>query len=798
MSISMPTMIAWLKPRASRAIRARRAMLMIAVITVATAACRGDDPRSLGADPAPADTAPNSSEIRLTSTLSGFANCDDLLEHLRTAAAKRVGPYGFMSPDWYLMDDATEPDALADAQDEAESAASSPQAAAATGPAMLAGVNFSGTNVAEIGVEEADMIKTDGKRVLVLADQQLVVIDAQQRSITGTLDLRDKAWADYGIEMFLNGDDLLIVSQTSRRNDKNWAQLFPKNTSYNIYLTLISRVKITDSDPVLVSGIVVEGSYVNARSINGVARIILRSQPHRLGFVYPSDPSDDRRVDAATQTNRESVMNSELSDWLPHFVSFDSDGSTNQEELLTTCEQVHAPTEFAGFGVVSVLSIPIDGAIDTGTTTAVLAPGKKIYASPESIFVTTQSWIDTAAFEEDPEALRQALDNYRTSIHRFELSADSAAYTASGSIPGYLHNQFSMSEYDGHLRVVTTTGRPWEGSSETFLRILREDDGDLVEVGSVGNMGKGEAVQSVRLVGDVGYVVTFEQIDPFYTLDLSDHTNPLVVGELKIPGFSSYLHPIGNGRVLGVGSTATEQGQVTGSKVSLFDVNDPADPREVAVWALPDGRSDIGWDHRAFNWWEPEQIAIIPAQDRPWAGAVMPWAGAVMPWAGAVILRVDGSELIEVGRIDHDNSILINTDCDHITEEQLRNLGSQTGIDLYQSFADDGVGVLICDSEDLSQLANKDCSERNDLIQMIGIVEIIETMGASFDDKHIVICWGGVHSRDPLWAIGRTMVIDRDELWSISGRRGPSALAPARIQVNDLTSLARLDVIEIG
>ena len=207
----------------------------------------------------------------------------------------------------------------------------------------------------------------------------------------------------------------------------------------------------------------------------------------------------------------------------------------------------------------------------------------------------------------------------------------------SGAVAGDVRDQFSFSEYDGHLRVITTTGESWDESSETFVRVLREGDGELREVGSVGDMGNGEAVQSVRMIGDVGYVVTFRQVDPFYTLDLSDPENPKVVGELKIPGFSSYLHPIGNGRVLGVGSDGTDDGFITGSKVSIFDVSDPADPQEVAIWSAPDGWTDVGWDHRSFLWWEAEQLAVVPVQI---------WSEG---WAGAVVLKVEGNEFVNEG-----------------------------------------------------------------------------------------------------------------------------------------------------
>ena len=283
-----------------------------------------------------------------------------------------------------------------------------------------------------------------------------------------------------------------------------------------------------------------------------------------------------------------------------------------------------------------------------------------MYASTGSLYAATTRWIASDA-SDDEDAWEEAWRNRSTSIHRFDISdASNARYEASGEVPGVIHNQFSLSEHAGHLRVVTTTGGPWGDDSESQVRVLRQDGDRLIEVGSVGDIGKGEQVQSVRFVGDIGYVVTFRQIDPFYTIDLSDPANPAIVGELKIPGFSSYLHPIGDGMVLGVGSDADSEGRVTGSKASLFDVSDLAAPREIAVWTAPDGWNDVGWDHRAFLWWAPESLAVIP---------VTVWAD----WSGAVVLRVADGTITEVGRVDHEleGEMTGQTDCREITAADL-------------------------------------------------------------------------------------------------------------------------------
>jgi hypothetical protein len=305
-------------------------------------------------------------------------------------------------------------------------------------------------------------------------------------------------------------------------------------------------------------------------------------------------------------------------------------------------------------------------------------------------------------------------------------------------------------------------------------------DGDM----GVGDMGNGEAVQSVRFVGDVGYVVTFRQIDPFYTLDLRDPENPRVVGELKIPGFSSYLHPIGEGRVLGVGSDADLDGRVTGSKVSIFDVSDPANPLEVSVWQAPGAWNDIGWEHRSFLWWEPEQIAVIP---------VSVWDNGEN-WAGAVVLQVNGTTIEEIGRIDHLDETEVRgvTECDTITRDQLPSddmSDFETELE-YMIFDDYGL-VLLCEEGESRTATGYQCYDEEWLRE--------EATRIGFDvaeDAAIVMCWDEGYGAP---VINRTMVINADELWTLSSDWGWSTPeAPARLQINAIDGLERLDHLSIG
>ncbi len=800
-------------------------LVLLTAIAVLAGACSNDDPTTAPRDNGDdADVERNDEgevvitidgdEVVLTSGLSGFDDCDNLLDHLRSEAADRVGPYGFNDGGWYggpvpfledevaqTQDDSVDvAEADFEAGDDGGDAGAAPTAgrfeevSGDLDTGAVEGVDFSGTNVQEVGVDEADIIKTDGERIFVVANNELVVVDADRREVVGSVEVQ----AGWNPEMFLLGDELLLVTNgwfgediavplpaTGGDAEAEFADdIAIEPYWYDTTWTIVTRISISDDRPEITERMLIDGEYVSSRGIDGVARIIIRSNPQwRFPFVYPQSSAGEER---AADANREAVLESELSDWIPTYTLLDDDGGTVDSGLLPSCGQVHAPTEFSGFGVLSVLSVPIDGDLDTKETTAVLAPGNVVYASTESVFVATQTWLDWQVFDDDQD-WEEAWNARHTSIHRFALSNDGAAYTASGSVAGDVRDQFSLSEHEGHLRVITTTGEAWDQTSETFVRVLREADGELTEVGAVGDMGNGEAVQSVRFQGPVGYVVTFRQVDPFYTLDLADPENPKVVGELKIPGFSSYLHPIGDGKVLGVGSAGTDDGIITGSKVSIFDVSDLSDPQEVAVWEAPGGWNDVGWDHRSFLWWGPEQLAVIP---------VTVWDQG-QHWSGAVVLQVDGSEIREVGRIDHkderDGSVG-DTDCRQITADDV-DLGSNP--DEFESefeylLWDEYTLLLACGPNDDYEAKGFECYAEPWLREEAQRLEI----DVVDDDEELVICWS--HFEQQMPTINRTMVMNGDELWSLSSPWGYySGEAPARLQVNDLIDLDRLGVVTI-
>ena len=760
-----------------------RKTLIVAISTLILAAsCSGDSPRGApgisgsAGTAAPTGTSGSTDsegtvvelgpdDVVLTAGLVRFDDCDTLLDYLHTEYSARVGPWGFDQGGWFGPmpvfegdDDMVMEEEMAMASDAMAEAAAPAQGVATSAAAPVEGVDFSGTNVQEVGVDEADIVKTDGRRIFTLSSGRLVVVDAASRSSVGSVAVAE----GWGRELFIDGDSLLLITRST-------------SDSADGSETVLQRIDVSGGAPEIVETLNVQGNYISARSVGGTARVIMRYDPQwNFPFVFPQNESAE---DVAETANRAAVLNSTLDDWLPHYTMGSADSSTGS--LMVPCDDVHAPSVFSGFGVTTVISVPIGVDFDPSESTAVMAPGDTVYASTGSLYVATTRWEDSDTFSDDDE-WQEAWHQRRTSIHRFDITGAEAAYESSGEVLGVIHNQFSLSERNGYLRIVTTVGGPWGDESDSQVRVLSTDGDVMVEVGSVGDIGRGEQVQSVRFVGDVGYVVTFRQIDPFYTIDLADPNNPEILGELKIPGFSSYLHPIGDTMVLGVGSDADAEGRVTGAKVSLFDVSDLAAPREVAVWTAPDGWNDVGWDHRAFLWWAPEELAVIP---------VTVWN----EWSGAVVLRVTDGTITEVGRVDHEieGEEPGQTDCRKLTGADLPSTDMEDfSTELEYFISDDYNAVLACEPGEAG-ITGFECPADS---WMDTLTDEAERLDLLRGDESISICWP---SEQPD-VIVRSIVIG-DDLWTLGfqGRGSFDGQAPARLHANDLHTLERLAALEL-
>ena len=523
--------------------------------------------------------------------LRNFDSCDSVLDYYIENALERVGAYGLEGTDPYRgfpteIDNAVLKD----------SAVSSASVSSRTEP------SFSSTNVQVAGVDEADLVKTDGRFIYSVMDSPnlLRIVEANNGVLTMSSSL------DVGFqpsEMLLHEDMLLLVAAEWRVGP----------------VTRIAQVNISDrAAPEVVADLSVDGVYNGARLSGGTARFVITSNPVGIEWEYPSG-NGLRAEQDAIEANRELVRNSTLGNWLPAYVLNTADRENAEWGQLVDCFNVLAPEIFSGLNTLSIVVFDLSSSIEKWSASSVVAEGDIVYATADSVYVSTSRWVDWAAVSDND--MRSESATHSTLIHKFDTASTSRpVYEASGQVPGFLLNQFSMDEYEGDLRVAVTASPSWWWSdeSESHVTVLRPRGNLLEEIGSVGGLGEGERIFSVRFMGPDAYVVTFRQVDPLYALDLSDPSNPEVLGQLKIPGFSSYLHPVGDDLLLGVGQDASLEGRVEGLQVSLFDVSDPTNPVRVAQLRPLEGDggepnysgSWVENDHRAFVFYDG--LALIP------------------------------------------------------------------------------------------------------------------------------------------------------------------------------------------
>ena len=232
------------------------------------------------------------------------------------------------------------------------------------------------------------------------------------------------------------------------------------------------------------------------------------------------------------------MAESTLEDWLPDYRVVSSEGSITEEGQILACDRVYVPSQFSGFGSLTVLTFDLEESLTLGDGASTFAAGETIYASHQNLYVATNTWFPQPFFDDD-DWLRDVDRRYRTSLHKFSLTPGGpAVYEASGSVKGHLLNQFSLHEHDGHLFVAVTDGSPWRADrqSESLIFALAQQDDVLAVVGGVGDMGRGERIYSVRYIGDRAYVVTFRQVDPLYVVDLSRSDRACRAGRAEDPG----------------------------------------------------------------------------------------------------------------------------------------------------------------------------------------------------------------------------------------------------------------------
>ena len=405
-------------------------------------------------------------------------------------------------------------------------------------------LNYSKTNIQVENVDEADIVKTDGKYIYYTSNNKVYIVKADDLTKVSQIEIKDNNKIFNPREIYINEDKLIILGNSNEYEKidrtyetdilKSYARVSTNQMAEAIVYDIKDKV-----NPKQLRVVGLDGYYTNSRMIGDNIYFISNK------YAYYYNDMEDYEIlpvlkdtVVSNQTKRVEVTD------IAYF-----EGTENYSYMLV-----------CGFNINDNKQASTEiffGASDT------------VYASQNNLYIAQANYGRYYNSSED-----------KTTIYKFNLNDSKIVLQCNGEIKGNLNNQFSMDEYDGNLRVATTSGFDDESTNQLYVL-----DKDLKEIGKIENMAKGEKIYSVRFIGKVGYIVTFKQIDPLFVIDLSNPTNPEVKGELKIPGYSSYLHPYDETHIIGIGyNTQTNRnGGVTNTtlKMSMFDVSNLENPQEM-------------------------------------------------------------------------------------------------------------------------------------------------------------------------------------------------------------------------
>lgn len=507
---------------------------------------------------------------------------------------------------------------------------------------LMSGGGFSGTTTQEVGVDEADVVKTDGNNLYVIstrnADSILRIVDIgpggqtqllSETTLTGygrDLYLRDgkvvalTSGGGFAYPMFF--DTVAVAQSDAAAGDAGAVDVDGTDVDaaepidgiaimppidqfvYERPYTLITIVDVSNPSATnVLSTTKIDGTVSSSRMIDGALHLVMANYQDYYYDVLPrlgAPMLDLSAVDTATL--------------LPKYTQTQADGSESSDNVVTW-ESLYRPTDPDGFGVVTVVSLDVDNDAQFSAVGVVAEPGL-IYSSIEALYLTDTNY-DFAGNARST-----------TDIYKFKYEGRGATPVATGTVPGRILNQYSMGESNGNLRVATTIDATFSfdgfgfgtvAESQNGVYVLSQSDSALAVVGRAENIAPGETIQSARFLGDKGFLVTFRQVDPFFTMDLSDPANPRVVGELKVPGYSTFLTPIDENHILAVGQYIPPDNTFGnwGVQLSIFDVTDFANPTQtsnviIGSDANTSAYSEALWDPKAFTYFAEGGVVALP------------------------------------------------------------------------------------------------------------------------------------------------------------------------------------------
>jgi len=479
--------------------------------------------------------------------------------------------------------------------------------------------DFSGTNIQVEGVDEADFVKTDGEYIYLASGKAVIIVKAyppEEAEVVSRLELNRTVG-----DLFVNGDKLVVFLPVSM--DYYWCPWGRSVPPGSEPSTTIQIYDISDrTSPTLDMSVTVDGCYSNSRMIGGYVYAVT-SQP---AYLY-----NDTEVDLPTIRSGECVVEVE-----PPSIYY-----ANYSDSF--------------YAFTNIVAVNVQDAGEPFThETFLLGVTSNLYVSPSHIYMTSPWWPDD-----------EANGMYGTMVHKIRVEEGRIEYVAYGSVPGWVLNQFSMDEHEGYFRIATTNGHVSRGGSSSTSNVYILNS-SLGIVGGVEGLAPGERIHSARFMGSRCYLVTFRKVDPLFVIDLSDPESPRVLGKLKIPGYSDYLHPYDEIHLIGVGkeTVEAEEGDFAwyqGVKISLFDVSDVSKPRELVKFEIGDRGTDtpVLRDHKAFLFSRSKHLLVLPVlvaeiDPEAYSGSVPPNAHGDYVYQGAYVFSVSLADGIQLrGRITH-------------------------------------------------------------------------------------------------------------------------------------------------
>lgn len=528
-------------------------------------------------------------------------------------------------------------DAAPSAAGNGSSSSSSSSGGGAAPPPSSGASQTSKTNVQTAGVDEADFIKNDDKYLYVVANGALRILQAWPANEAH--EVARVALDGEPRKLFVEGDRALVyvAAPSAETQGSSPSYDMPSYAGGHQECTYGydcvpsgdgTRTKVLVFDianraaPTKVREIELSGSLLSARRIgNAVHTVVVDRSKLVDGMKFSPDQQCDYEADPMVQKsqaraaweklrqeNLEIIAKANVLATLPSV-------SENGAAAVPACTGYYRPSLAEGHTFTSLVSIDMLAGGAPTTATVVSDPGV-VYASETGLYMSVphsktsdgQAWYP-----------RMETESHASLIHKFRIGATPSltGYEASGIVKGRVLNQFSLDEHEGHLRVATTSGHTPDPKVHSTMSILERDANALVLRGKVDDIAPTEDIRSVRFDGSRGYVVTFKKTDPLYVFDLGSPTSPSIAGELKIPGFSTYMHMMDAQHLLTIGYDADDQGDFAwfaGVMLQIFDVSDMKNPKlaHKEVIGTRGSSSEALTNHLAFNYYAPKNLLALP------------------------------------------------------------------------------------------------------------------------------------------------------------------------------------------